>query len=201
MTGLSLSSFLKAATGKLDRESDEFAPNSESLDRWDTHFIDLCLLCASMSKDPSTKVGAVIVAPSKQTLSMGFNGFPRKIEDHPDRLRNRDQKLRLVVHAEMNAILGLLNMHVTLTQGSTLYMAAVDVPSEKVWGGAPCIRCAVEMIQAGIAEVVTLPLRLTPQRWLRDVRESRAVFEEAGVKLRTAHWSPERSRVNLKGLI
>ena len=31
--------------------------------RWDHHFLNLCLEHAKMSKDPNTRVGAVIVGP------------------------------------------------------------------------------------------------------------------------------------------
>ena len=72
-------------------------------ERWDRYFLDLALLNAQMSKDPSTKVGAVIVGPDREVRSMGFNGFPRGIADTRERLECREVKLDLVVHAEMNA--------------------------------------------------------------------------------------------------
>ena len=73
--------------------------------RWDHHFLQLCLDHARMSKDPSMSVGAVIVGPDREIRSAGFNGFPRGIADTKERLSDRDVKLQLVVHAEMNAVL------------------------------------------------------------------------------------------------
>jgi deoxycytidylate deaminase len=35
------------------------------------------------SKDPSTKVGAVIVRPDLTVASIGYNGFPRGMSDDP----------------------------------------------------------------------------------------------------------------------
>ena len=35
----------------------------------------------SWSKDPSTKVGAVIVDDKNRIVSVGYNGFPRGVED------------------------------------------------------------------------------------------------------------------------
>lgn len=58
--------------------------------RWDRHFLRLAAEHARMSKDPSTKVGAVIVGPDREIRSAGFNGFPRGIEDTDERLHDRE---------------------------------------------------------------------------------------------------------------
>lgn len=47
------------------------------LSKWDERFIELARLVATWSKDPSTKVGAVIVRPYRTVASVGFNGFAR----------------------------------------------------------------------------------------------------------------------------
>src|ERR1700743_389657 len=73
--------------------------------RWDRHFLRLALANCEMSKDPRTQVGSVIVGPDREIRSMGYNGLPRGIADSRERLHDRDLKLRLVVHGEMNAIL------------------------------------------------------------------------------------------------
>ena len=44
--------------------------------KWKLRFLGLSEYIAQWSKDPSTKVGAVIVRPDKSIVSMGFNGFP-----------------------------------------------------------------------------------------------------------------------------
>ena len=75
-------------------------------DKWDLRFINLAEHIAGWSKDPSTQVGAVIVDPTtRKVVSMGFNGFPRGVDDSDDRLQNREKKLSYMVHAEENAIL------------------------------------------------------------------------------------------------
>ena len=147
--------------------------------RWDTHFLHLAYVHAGMSKDPSTKVGAVIVGPDREIISAGFNGFPRGVLDTEARLQDRDTKLALIVHAEMNAVLAAARVGIAL-KGSTLYLAATD-PSGAIWGGPPCTRCAVEMIQAGIREVVSYPFKDVPSKWREDVRRAGAILEEAGV--------------------
>ena len=66
--------------------------------RWDLRFIEMASLVASWSKDPSTKVGAVITNDKNHVVSLGFNGFPRGVED---RLNvNRETKLARTIHAE-----------------------------------------------------------------------------------------------------
>src|SRR5262249_37273063 len=116
--------------------------------RWDEYFLGIALNCAGMSKDPSTRVGAVIANMDRQILSTGFNGLPRGLTDTRERLENRDIKLQLVVHAELNAILNGARFGTRL-KGSTLYLTATD-DTGLIWGGPPCTRCSVEIMQAGI---------------------------------------------------
>jgi dCMP deaminase len=150
--------------------------------RWDNHFLDLAVHHARMSKDPRTKVGALIVGPDREIRSTGFNGFPRGIADTPERLNDQETKLRLVVHAEMNAILAAARVGIR-TKGCVMYLAATD-DTGMIWGGPPCTRCAVEMIQAGIVGVVSRPQKAVPSRWHADLAVARAVLDEAGVALR-----------------
>ena len=151
-------------------------------ERWDNHFLQLAFDNARISKDPSTRVGAVIVGPDREIRSTGFNGFPRGIADTPERLNDRDLKLRLVVHAEMNAILNAARVGIPL-KGCTLYLAATD-DTGSVWGGCPCTRCTVEIIQAGIAGMVSRPPKAVPSRWHEDIAFARKLVDEAGIKYR-----------------
>ena len=150
--------------------------------RWDQHFLDSALLKSRMSKDPSTQVGAVIVGPDREERASGFNGFPRGIFDSRERLMDRDLKLKLIVHAELNAILNAARTGVAL-KGCTMYLAATDHTGE-VWGGPPCTRCAVEIIQAGIIEIVSYPFKSVPSRWKDDIELSRGILREAGINYR-----------------
>lgn len=150
--------------------------------RWDRHFTGLALYHARLSKDPSTKVGSVIIGPDREILSAGFNGFPRGIADTPERLNDRDMKLKLVVHAEMNALLAAARTGMRL-KGCTLYLAATD-NSGMIWGGPPCTRCTVEIIQVGISEIVSYPVKAVPSRWHQDLALARQLIEEACVTYR-----------------
>lgn len=133
---------------------------------WDKKFLDMAEMVSLWSKDPSTKVGAVIVDNNNRLVSVGYNGFPRGIPDD-ERLREREKKYDIIVHAEMNAIL-FANRSV---QGCTLY----TYPFE------PCSRCASVIIQTGIPRVVSYKNK--QDRWEENFEISRKLFMEAGVKL------------------
>jgi dCMP deaminase len=132
-----------------------------------------------MSKDPTTKVGAIIVGLNREIRSAGFNGFPRGIEDSHERLYDRDLKLKLMVHAEMNAILAATMVGVPL-RNCTMYIAAIDA-ERNVWGGNPCTRCTVELIQSGINSIVSLPISTAPSRWTEDLNFARLLLDEADI--------------------
>lgn len=151
-------------------------------ERWDRHFLGMALYHARMSKDPSTRVGSVIVGPDREILSAGFNGFPRGIADTHERLHDREKKLQLVVHAEMNALLAAARTGMRL-KGCILFLAATDA-SGMVWGGPPCTRCTVEIIQVGISEIVSYPIKSAPSKWHNDLTVARGLIEEAGIKYR-----------------
>ncbi|WP_437224556.1 deoxycytidylate deaminase [Planctomicrobium sp. SH661] len=150
--------------------------------KWDRHFIKLALENARMSKDPATQAGAVIVGPDREVRSMGYNGLPRGILDTPERLNNKELKRSLIVHAEMNAILNAARIGVS-TRGCTLYLALTD-ETEQVWGGPPCLRCTVEIIQSGITEVVAKPFKNVESYWTSSVEQARELLVEAKLTYR-----------------
>lgn len=67
-------------------------------------FIEIAKIIAKKSKDPSTKVGAVIVDSDNRIISTGYNGFVSK--NNEDFMTfERPMKYHLTIHAEMNALL------------------------------------------------------------------------------------------------
>jgi len=135
---------------------------------WHVRFLALAAHVATWSRDPDKKVGSVIVRPDKTIATMGFNGFPRGVDDLPDRLLNRELKLDMVVHAEMNAILHAREpLH-----GYTLY----------VWPFHPCTRCATAIIQSGIKHVVTVPWVKTT-KWAANIDLASKMLQEAGINI------------------
>jgi dCMP deaminase len=141
-------------------------------ERWDCRFLELAAHIAQWSKDPSTKVGAVIVRPDLTIASVGFNGFPKGANDSPELYAERNAKYSRIVHAEMNAIMFAREP----LNGYTLYTSPF----------CSCDRCAVHVIQAGIKRCVApmLPPELE-ERWGESTRMTAAVFAEAGVEFVT----------------
>ncbi|WFU52352.1 deaminase [Bradyrhizobium pachyrhizi] len=135
---------------------------------FDRYFLTVAAAVSTASKDPSTKVGAVIVRPDRTMASFGYNGFPRGIADTVERLHNREVKYDLVIHGEINAILTAREpLH-----GYTLY----------TWPFITCKRCSLHVIQAGIKRVVApeLPDHLK-ERWAASVHDAGQLYDEAGV--------------------
>lgn len=133
---------------------------------WDKRFLELAAHIAGWSKDPSTKVGAVIVRPNKTIASVGFNGFPRGIEDTPSRLENREEKYPRIVHAELNAILNCPER----PEGYTLYATL-----------APCAQCTAAIIQSGIRRICTYIE--TNERWAQQQAIASEMCKEAGIQI------------------
>ena len=139
--------------------------------KWDLRFMDIARAVATWSKDPSSQIGAVAVNDERRILATGYNGFPKGIEDTPERLEDRSQKYALIIHAEMNALMNALYSGVTL-KGSTLY----------VYGLPICPSCSKCVIQAGIKRVV-IPTPNTDKGNWQEIWETQSLpmFKEAGV--------------------
>ena len=135
---------------------------------WDIRFMRMAHEVASWSKDPSTKVGCVLVKDRK-IISMGYNGFPRLIEDDLNRLIDREVKYEMMVHAEQNAVITAA-LHGISTAGSTAYVTF-----------SPCSRCAAVLINAGISTVVVSAADVIPDRWLENFRLAAELLNEAGI--------------------
>lgn len=136
------------------------------MNKWDQNFLELAKTVSTFSKDPSTKVGAVIVDNDNRVISIGYNGFPKGIRDD-NRLDNRDLKYDMVVHAEANALL-FANAPV---KGCTIY----------TWPFQPCSRCASLIIQAGIQRVVSIENEET--RWVSNFQLAHDMLTEARIKI------------------
>jgi len=143
-----------------------------NIPKWDYRFLELAKHVASWSKDPSTKVGAVIVNPTtKQVVGMGFNGFARGVEDTEERLNDRSKKLELTVHAEVNAVLNAT----TSVRGCVIYVyPTIMIP-------ACCARCAGVIVQSGIKAVLGYHCPNPSERWMVQSELSSLILKEGGV--------------------
>jgi dCMP deaminase len=160
--------------------------------RRDRHFLELALKHSDLSRDPETRVGAIIVGPDGEVRSMGYNRFPAGIAETPERLNNREVKLSLMVHAELVAIVNAARVGIAL-QGCTLYFAQTD-DSGLVWGGVPCTRCTDHILMSGVAEVISYPTKPAPSKWHGDWKVARSLFREAGLAHRELEFVARATR-------
>lgn len=144
--------------------------SDESQRRWDSYFLSIADVVKNKSKDPSTKVGAVLVDPHNSIFSTGFNGFPIGVYEGDPTRWERPIKYEYVCHAERNAI-ALAARKGSATNGSTLYL--VGLP--------PCTECTKMIIQSGIVRVVcgSKPI---PESWKKDLEFSKNLLKEAGIQ-------------------
>ena len=145
----------------------EYRISSKPMQKWDVRFCELARYISEWSKDPNAKVGAVVFSKKGGNISIGYNGFPMGVEDSAERLTDKDIKLELVVHAEVNAILSAG----ARAEGSTIY----------VWGKPICARCAGPIIQADVKRVVALEPGNSPSQWDKSGQTAHKMFLEAGI--------------------
>jgi len=141
----------------------------ESDNKWHLRFLEVAKLISTWSKDPRTKVGAVIVHPRKnKIIATGYNGFPRfmidKEEDYLDRLK----KTKYTVHAELNAI---LNAEMSV-DGCFIYCTHT-----------PCFDCAKAIVQSGIDRVFASEIFHRPEQ-NHDFEEIKQYLNDNGIKLK-----------------
>ena len=111
---------------------------------WDECFMRIGHTIAQRSKDPSTVAGAVVVDINNVVVGMGYNGFPRGINNNAlpwekEGQLLEDTKYAYVCHAEENAIYNANNS----TKGCKLYCTLF-----------PCNECTKTIIQNGIIEII-----------------------------------------------
>lgn len=118
----------------------------EDIISWNEYFINIAVLSAMRSKDPSCQVGACIVNQDNIICGIGYNGFPKNCPDNAlpwsksdDRINNKHS---YVIHAEVNAI---LNKNIHNLNGCILYSTHF-----------PCNECTKIIIQSGIKEILYL---------------------------------------------
>ena len=138
--------------------------------KWKKRFLKLSKEISTWSKDPSTKVGALIISEDRNIISTGYNGFPRGIEDTEERLNNRELKYKFVLHAEMNCILK------EIYNGRSIKDCILNVqglPTNYEW--------TKSIIQAGIKKVIT-DSKAT-DNWKESLKLSLEMLKEANVEI------------------
>lgn len=112
---------------------------------WDRYFMKIAETVATKSKDPSSKMGCVIVDENKRVVSLGYNGMVQGADEARMTLSERPMKYYFAIHSEMNALIFAKRD----LAGCTVY--------NKV---ATCENCLKYCLQAGIKRFVYEELRV-----------------------------------------
>lgn len=136
------------------------------INKWDLRFLQMAYLVSTWSKDPSTKLGAVITK-NNRVISVGYNGFSSRIKDD-ERLNNRELKYKMVIHGEINAF---HKAHKLDLEDSTLY----------TFPFMSCSVCFAQGLEVGLVRHVT-PYNENP-RWIDSFKLTRSMANEANVEL------------------
>jgi dCMP deaminase len=155
-----------------------------TINSWDRRFLAVAMQVSHWSKDPSSKMGAVIANADQRLVALGYNGFPMQVEDCQSRQYNKKVKYEIVVHAEVNAVL----IAGSAAVGGTVYL----------YGPRPiCARCAGILIQAGIKRAVAIRPPICDEtrasddalqmNWAESGRLALQMFNEAAVEFEPVH--------------
>ncbi len=102
---------------------------------WHEYAIALAEVASLKSKDPWKKVGACLLRTEDNTAILGFNGFPKGMnEDWSD----RDRRRKFVIHAEQNAL--------RYVKPNECYLCAVTM--------LPCNDCLKSLASYGIKTII-----------------------------------------------
>ncbi len=143
---------------------------------WNKRWMDLAILISTWSKDRSRQTAAVIVDDRNILLSIGWNGFPRVVNDDIDERHERPIKYKWTEHAERNAIYNAAAKGIPLLN-SIMHLA---------W--YPCSDCARAIIQSGIKKIVCIEPDWDDQNWKEDFAISKEMLNEAFVCI---EYNPE----------
>jgi dCMP deaminase len=146
--------------------------DNTSFNKW---FLQGVYWVASKSKDPKTKIGAILVK-DRRIISTGYNGIPVGVDESEPR-HQRPEKYKWYEHGERNAIYAAAKYGIN-TDGAILYTNAL-----------PCADCARGIIQSGIKEVYIhkqfndLCDSTQREQWKEHDNVTFTMFNEAGVNI------------------
>ena len=143
---------------------------------WDDYFMTMVYLVAAKSKDKRTHVGAVVVGPKNEVRSMGYNSFPRGLNDNVPERQEKPEKYFFFAHAEDNAINNAAFIGVSL-RDCRMYT-----------NGVPCSNCARGIINTGITKVIVDYSwdKENLKKWVEECKRSLQMFKECGVGIK--YW-------------
>ena len=134
-------------------------------------FFPVAEALAALSKDRSTKVGAVALGEDYEILSTGYNGFPRGVDDDVESRHERPTKYFFAAHAEENLVAQAARNGVSL-RGATVLVTSLF----------PCTTCSRLMIQAGVRRIIAPRPDVDP-RWAEQAAHAELMLREAGIEV------------------
>ncbi len=137
------------------------------MNKWDKRFFQMALNVQSWSKDPRCRVGSLLVSPDRRSVSWGYNGLPSKLDDGMLAHLSKEDKNRIMIHAEQNAI----DNCPSKVRGWTMYVTMF-----------PCAQCAGAIIQNGIKRVVTMAIK-RDSTWVEDMDMALVMLETVGIEV------------------
>lgn len=140
---------------------------------WKEYFSKFAILTSQRSKDPVTKVGAVIVNKENRILGTGYNGFPNGIKDDElpwgkESKKYEETKYAYVVHAEANCLINALQADL---RGCTIYITQF-----------PCNECTKLIIQKGIKKIIYLKELKEEKKDDGKIKASKKMLKLANIK-------------------
>lgn len=128
---------------------------------WDEYALLMAKASSLRSEDPYRKVGACALNHQNMVLAVGYNGLASGKNVEADFWKDREERLKYMIHAEVNC-LSLLKRGEVKTLAVTLL---------------PCSSCAVAIAAYGVKSVVY------DEEYSRDDL-AKEVFKFYGVELR-----------------
>lgn len=153
---------------------------SEKQREWDEYFMKIANTVALKSKDPSSKMGCVIVDRERRPISFGYNGLIQGADEEKMTLMKRPMKYYFVLHSEMNALIFAKRD----LKGCTLYNRV-----------ATCDNCLKHCLQAGISRFVYQELRVNSR--MTDQKHSMSNIETDEAIIRMLVAMPSVETLNL----
>lgn len=105
---------------------------------WTDYFLGLAKVVSQRSHDIHTQHGCIIADQNNRILGVGYNGFPRGLDDS-SLPTERPHKYQWMIHAEKNALANC----VVRPDGATAYVT-----------GQCCNDCIISLWQEGVQKVV-----------------------------------------------
>lgn len=128
---------------------------------WKEMFFEIAKIVATRSKDPKTKVGAVLVK-NNCIIGIGYNGEPKGFKYEFN--WNSEEKYDYVIHAELNAISNACSIGANV-KDADIYLTL-----------SPCANCIKLLIQHGIKNVYFL-------NKYKDYNLSKKIADNANINL------------------